>query len=169
MTHIEVLEAIAQMYQDTRYLEIGIGDSGCFQRVVGYCRDGIAVDVPSNPYGDVGERVDALPNASYHGEGSDAFFRTWHRGAGFNLIFIDGSHWEEQVWRDWRNSLRVLAPLGTIALHDTWAATREEAEQGSDTAYRVAEVIEADPAFDCFTLPIRPGLTLARPRVPRFS
>jgi hypothetical protein len=166
--HTEVLMAVAAMYGGPRYLEIGIGDGGNFERVAQYCLSAIAVDVADNPYGpEIGPRVSQLLRCSYYGEGSDAFFTSEDRQ--FDLIFIDGSHWAEQVRKDWLNSLRVLAPCGTIALHDTWAATEQEIREGSGTAYQVAEAIEVDPAFDCFTVPIRPGLTLARPRMKRFS
>lgn len=172
MTHIEVLEALAQIYGRPRYLEIGVGDGGCFQRVLPHCSWGVAVDVTYNPYGsEVAARLSSLEGATYRGGGSDAFFAEYRDYASddFDLIFIDGDHHEEQVRKDWLNALQVLSPLGTIALHDTWAATEQEASEGSDTAYHVAEEIERDPAFDCYTIPVRPGLTLARPRKARFT
>ena len=182
MTHIEILEAIAQIYKRPRYLEIGTGDGGCFYRVARHCSRAYTVDVPENPYGQVVDRSQDIYDAgcevvAYWGLGSDRFFDAWQEEEGvlvddpheFDLIFIDGSHWYDQVKRDLKNSLKHLASLGTIAMHDTWSPTRSEASQGSDTAYLVAEEVEKDPTFQTFTLPVRPGLTLLRPDVPRFA
>lgn len=176
ITHIEILEALAQIYDRPRYLEIGTGDGGCFFRVARQCSVAVTVDVPENPYGQINHhegviRGHGCERVEYWGAGSDNFFASVpeeYPGL-FNLIFIDGSHWYDQVKRDLENCLEFLAPLGTIAMHDTWSATEAEARDGSDDAYRVAEEIEADSRFQTFTLPVRPGLTLLRPDVPRFQ
>lgn len=164
MTHIEVLEAIAGCYGRPRYLEIGVGDGGCFRRVAEFCSHATVV-------GTVHDMIvlDELARSGFdaHTVGSDNFFAVL-RGP-YDLIFIDGSHWEDQVHRDLVNSLEILAPLGTIAMHDTWAATENEAAQGSDTAYKVAEWLEHHPFFQTYTLPVRPGLTFVRPNASRFQ
>lgn len=173
MTHIEVLEAIAQIYKRPRYLEIGTGDGGCFRRVANYCSAAITVDVPDNPYGTINHHHDEIRSngcdlVEYRVDGSDSFF-AHPTISEFDLIFIDGSHWYDQVRRDLENALKVLAPLGTIAMHDTWSPTKDEAAQGSDEVYMVAEEVENNPRLQAFTLPIRPGLTLLRPNAPRWE
>lgn len=173
MTHIEILEAVAQNYGRPRYLEIGTGDGGCFYRVARHCCIADTIDVPGNPYGDINRRDADIRAAgclivTYWGQGSDDFF-LWAGGQEFELIFIDGSHWYEQVKRDLENSLDRLAPNGTIVMHDTWAESEDLAKQGSDEAYLVAEEMESDPRFQTFTLPIRPGLTFLRPNTPRWN
>ncbi len=166
------------MYREPRYLEIGVGDSSCFERIAAHSSYAVGVDTVDNPYGpragDIMRQICSVPTKDYYDCGSDEFFKLWfdrpdHEGYGnrFDLIFIDGSHWIEQVERDVFNALDILAPNGTIAMHDTWAANAEEAAQGSDTAYLLAVEMEADPAYQCFTLPIRPGITLLRPNVAR--
>lgn len=174
MTHIEVLEAIAQCYGRPRFLEIGTGDGGCFHRVARHCRAAVTVDVPDNPNGDVARHEDELRAAGvevveYWGGGSDNFFACPLDVREFDLVFIDGSHWYDQVRRDFDNAAELLAPLGTIAMHDTWSATPEEAAMGSDEAYLVAEEVEADPRWQAYTMPVRPGLTLCRRDERRFT
>lgn len=175
MTHIEILEAIAQVYKRPRYLEIGTGDGGCFYRVARHCSVAVTVDVPENPYGEVTQHSGEISAAGcksviYHGLGSDQFFEDWSivGGEEFDLIFIDGSHWYDQVKRDLENALCLLSPLGTIAMHDTWSPSEHEAAQGSDEVYLLAQEVEADPTLQAYTLPVRPGLTLLRQNRPRF-
>ena len=120
VTHIHLLCTLADMMDRPAYLEIGVGDANCFKFVSERCRVAHAVDVRSNPYGNVKKTAMTYPCASFWEDGSDKFFELY-AGEPFNLIFIDGSHWAEQVRRDWKNSLSVLAPNGFIALHDTWS------------------------------------------------
>jgi predicted O-methyltransferase YrrM len=47
---------------------------------------------------------------------SDEFFEKTQEK--FDIIFIDGLHVYEQVYRDIRNSLAVLNPGGTVVCHD---------------------------------------------------
>lgn len=166
--HIEILTAIAAAYPFPRYLEIGVGDGGCFERVAAECEFTVAVDVPENPYTNSRIRTIAAnsPDCEFYYHGSDEFFEQWE-GDNFDLIFIDGSHLYEQVSRDFWNATKVLAPLGTIALHDTWAPTAEDAHNGSDTAWILADYLENRTDYQAFTLPIFPGLTLVRPNLPR--
>jgi hypothetical protein len=49
---------------------------------------------------------------------SDAFFAA-NTDQYFDLIFIDGLHEADQVFRDIQNALRWLSPNGTILLHDS--------------------------------------------------
>lgn len=85
-----------------RYLEIGVDDGSCFSQV--RCRYKVGVD----------------PAASYpvrHPVTSDIFFR--HNTEVFEIIFIDGAHYSDQVDKDIANAISVLAPGGSIILHDT--------------------------------------------------
>src|SRR6202008_2715379 len=90
---------------------------------------------------------------------SDDFFARYD-GSAPHLVFIDGSHVYEQVRRDYLNAVRILAPGGTIALHDTWPGS--EAEM---TPHRCGDVwrLEAEIADEKFTFRTFPGLTLVRP------
>lgn len=56
---------------------------------------------------------------------SDKFFE-WNDSK-FDIIFIDGLHEADQVYRDIENSFDILLPGGTIVMHD--CLPRNEAEQ----------------------------------------
>lgn len=50
----------------------------------------------------------------------------------FDIIFIDGLHEAEQVYRDIQNALKYLAPGGTIVLHDVNPPKYEHTTTGID-------------------------------------
>ncbi|KAJ8599723.1 hypothetical protein CTAYLR_010212 [Chrysophaeum taylorii] len=57
---------------------------------------------------------------------SDAFFATTTRS--FDLVFIDGHHEATQAARDAANALRLLAPNGTLLVHDCKPLFESEAQ-----------------------------------------
>ena len=60
---------------------------------------------------------------------SDDFFanalRTGEDNKKFDVVFIDGLHEADQVFRDISNSLHFLSPNGTILLHDSNPRSRD--------------------------------------------
>jgi len=93
-----------------RYLEIGVSDGSCMSRVNVSEKWGV----------DPEPRTEGVKAASiFVARTSDAFFAEQRaHGHKFNLIFIDGDHTAEQVYRDVQGALSVLAPYGAICLHD---------------------------------------------------
>ena len=92
-----------------RYLEIGTKRGDCLTRV------NVPVRISVDP--------DPRSVASYIMT-SDEFFRmavitpSMENEFSPDIIFIDGLHEHNQVWRDIQNSLSILSPGGVIILHD---------------------------------------------------
>lgn len=165
MSHIEIIESIVKTYDLPVYIEIGVGDGGCFNRVARFASEAYAVDNKDRSH-----YIEYNFKAQASWLGSDAFFQSFYElGYKADVIFIDGDHDEDQVTKDWWNAIRVLSRDGMVLLHDGWPGTREQIPLGCDTAYRAIERIERLAHFECFTLPIFPGLTLARPHRERFT
>lgn len=92
-----------------RYLEIGTKRGDCLTRVAAAVR--ISVD------------PDPRSVASYVMTSDEFFEKTKWVPSMENeftpdIIFIDGLHEHNQVWRDINNSLSILSPGGVIILHD---------------------------------------------------
>jgi len=97
-----VLNTLIEKFSYISYLEIGLGKAeDNFDHI--NCKIRIGVD------------PDPTCNASYCLT-SDDFFRI--NKATFDLIFVDGLHHNEQVYRDILNSLKCLNKNGTIVVHD---------------------------------------------------
>jgi hypothetical protein len=91
------------------YLEIGIADGANFQAIKAEKKIG----------------VDPSPAslATYRLTSDDFFSQNQET---FDIIFIDGLHWCEQVLRDVENSLSCLNPGGVIVMHDCMPNTYEQ-------------------------------------------
>ena len=63
---------------------------------------------------------------------SDSFFEKNNKI--YDLIFIDGLHLYEQVYKDITNALKVLQPNGTIVCHDMLPTTEESQRYPRETA-----------------------------------
>lgn len=97
----EIINYIAERYDLRRYLEIGVqANSQNFDKIK--IEDKTGVDPK---------------RGGTHRMTSDQFFEE-HRGEPFDLVFIDGLHQEDQVDKDFNNSLSCLAFYGWIVLHD---------------------------------------------------
>lgn len=108
MKRYELLTDLVYRFNYQSYLEIGVQNSDVnFNKV----DEGLEM-----------RRIGVDPDPSAEAEyplTSDVFFEEWKMGGqAFDLIFIDGLHHADQVYRDMENSLRHLSPVGTIVVHD---------------------------------------------------
>lgn len=107
---LDFLNFLIEKYNYKTYLEIGVD--------VGYVFNDIHIEF----------KVGVDPNPESEANiitTSDDFFSK--NRLKFDLIFIDGLHQHEQVYRDIINSLEVLNPGGSIVCHDMWPETEERA------------------------------------------
>ena len=101
MTRTEIIQGLINKINGKRYLEIGMGPGTNFLQIK--CEYKVCVDpTPTVP-------------VTYELT-SDAFFE--QNNEMFDIVFIDGLHWSEQVYKDIVNSLNVLNEGGYIICHD---------------------------------------------------
>jgi SAM-dependent methyltransferase len=96
-----ILHELLNRYGYKRYLEIGCDLNDAFKYMKNLAEVAVGVDPASG---------------GTHRMTSDAFFAT--NDQYFDLIFIDGLHEANQVYRDFRNAIQWLSPGGTIVFHD---------------------------------------------------
>ena len=101
MTRTEIIQTLIDKIQGKNYLEIGMGPGTNFASIK--CENMVCVD--PNPTVPVTYTLT-----------SDAFFE--QNKSKFDVIFIDGLHWSEQVYKDIVNSLNILNENGYIICHD---------------------------------------------------
>ena len=106
MIKTHIIQKLIEKYGYTIYLEIGIRGGQNFQAIK--LKDKTGVDPATNKH-------------VTHKMTSDTFFSENKRV--YDLIFIDGLHEYEQVYRDITNALKVLQPNGTIVCHDMLPTT----------------------------------------------
>ncbi len=105
----EVINFLISQNNYERYLEIGIRvPDNNFDKIKCSVKDG----------------VDPLGRCNYMMT-SDEFFGKIESSRIYDIIFIDGLHVYEQVFKDISNSLDHLAPDGVIVLHDCNPLTKK--------------------------------------------
>ena len=103
MTRTDLLNWFIREFKYTSYLEIGILDGLNFRSIALESKNKIGIDPEIN--------LDGVLRMT-----SDAFFES--NATLYDLIFIDGLHLRDQVYRDILNALRFLKSGGTIVCHD---------------------------------------------------
>jgi hypothetical protein len=143
---IAVINTLIEARGYRRYLEIGCQNDECFSRVP--APDKVGVD----PFSGGTLRMT-----------SDAFFAEAHDP--FDLIFIDGDHHHDQVFRDVINALERLAPGGTVVMHDCLPPDAiHEALDLCGTAWRAFAKIRCRPDVEAFTGEFDFGVGILRKR-----
>lgn len=101
MNRIEIIQKYIYKYKYASYLEIGVQAGHCFRAI--HCNYKVGVD------------PDKTSAATIH-KTSDEFFA--NNKEKFDIIFIDGLHHADQVYKDIMNSLDVVNDGGIILMHD---------------------------------------------------
>lgn len=101
MTRTNIIQSLIKKISAKKYLEIGMGPGINFNTIT--CDYKICVD--PNPTVPVTFKLT-----------SDDFFK--QNKETFDVIFIDGLHWSEQLYKDINNSLSILNENGYIICHD---------------------------------------------------
>lgn len=104
MTRTDIINALIEKRGFKRYLEIGVDTGANFR----------AIKLP--PSAKVG--VDPKGGEGVMQMTSDQFFHLYGDKEKFDIVFIDGLHHSEQVYRDIVNSLKCLNDGGVIVCHD---------------------------------------------------
>ena len=90
------------------YLEIGVCDGDNIRRVKAEHIDGV----------DPGVEGHMVPETNYPVTSDDFFKMIKDEDIKYDIIFIDGLHYDYQVYKDVKNALKHIQPNGTIVCHD---------------------------------------------------
>ena len=115
MNRFDIINAIASKTNPKDYLEIGVYDGYCFERV----------NIPNK------DAVDPDPKTEHTNfrMTSDKFFEYLNPKKGYDVIFIDGLHLHHQSRKDFINAERHLNPGGFILFHDTNPPTKDHGSE----------------------------------------
>jgi hypothetical protein len=104
MNRTDILNFLIKKYSFNKYLEIGVRDSNeNFNKIIINDKDG----------------VDPFPVTPVKYQvSSDLFFSDYVNNKKYDIIFVDGLHTSEQVYKDIKNSLMCLNDGGFIIIHD---------------------------------------------------
>lgn len=125
MNRPEIFNAILDLTNGTKYLEIGVDDpDNTFNHVKAKKKVGV------DPYNDKTgchawnpankETLIQGIDGEFVNKTSDEFFADLDKRTKFDLVFIDGMHTKEQVLKDIDNALNHLSKKGIIVVDDTY-------------------------------------------------
>jgi hypothetical protein len=145
MTRTEIINGLIKKNNYTSYLEIGVNTPA----QPGY--NWVGVDVP------VKHGVDPNVDTTYKMT-SDEFFDN-HISQKYDIVFVDGLHLREQVYRDIVNSINNLNENGVIVVHDCNPVTEitQRRERASDAWHgdvwkAIVQLRMENPELEIFTV-----------------
>jgi len=113
-----LINNLTQFSNRCKYLEIGVEWGHTYRNVIADAANKTGVD-PS-PKWDDGTIIRKTSDDFFFAQGSPEYKNT------YDVVFIDGMHHVENVWRDLRNALLHLRPSGVILIDDVLPQTEEE-------------------------------------------
>jgi hypothetical protein len=119
MHRLEIINIFIKKYNFNSYLEIGVSVGDVLDHVE--IKNKLGVDPDSVAYGYGGGDSPMIFKES------DDFFKELNDEIKYDIIFIDGLHKREQVFRDIVNSIKHLTENGVIILHDCNPPTQDNA------------------------------------------
>ena len=149
MLRTDIIQKLIDKFNYQSYLEIGIAEPEYnFMRI--NCKYKECVD-PYEP--NIGNDCGYDPlikkyiedNILKYKMTSDEFFEMCPAEKKYDIVFIDGLHYEEQVGKDIINSLKHLNPGGTIVVHDCLPETEEAQDENRHTLVWNGSVWKAIP------------------------
>lgn len=162
MYRTEIINKYISKYKFEKYLEIGVGDGFCIEKVSAKYKDGVDPGVDPT--------YSHSCNLVNHKITSDEFFSSIeNKNILYDFIFIDGLHHTDQVDKDIYNSLKYLSLNGIIMLHDTvpdsyksQLVPRAQVIWNGDVWKSIVKLRYNNPNLEIFTIDTDCGCTILR-------
>lgn len=142
MKRYDLINALIKKHNYKNYLEIGVRDNRCFDKIK--IKDKSGVDPMKDDWEiEKGKATgwDSSKVPVKYRMTSDEYFEK--HNIKYDIIFIDGLHENEQVYRDIHNSLNCLNEGGTILMHDCLPEKEEHQEIPRKSNYWNGDVWKA--------------------------
>ena len=108
VTRVDIINHLIEKFNYVNYLEIGVSRGECIRKVNAEHKDGV----------DPGHERQNPPEVNYPIT-SDKFFNLIREhDIKYDIIFIDGLHYDYQVYSDIKNALNHITDGGVILCHD---------------------------------------------------
>jgi hypothetical protein len=156
--HPYILEHFASWIKPERYLEIGVRDGRVLKVVSKYCIESYGVDLNflTKEFSD---------NVKLFEMYSDAFFDTLDQSLLFDMVFIDGDHSKDQVYKDFINVEKRVIDDGFVFFHDSYPYSEKMLDPSlSNDCWEAVKRIKKEfiDSWEIVTLPFNPGVTIMK-------
>lgn len=161
--HIDFIVHLAQIMQPMSYLEVGIFQSGLFNKMIPFAEQCTAVDIDPN----LKKYINPSQKVTFFGIPSKDFWNLARANEfEYDFIFVDGDHSKEAVEADFLGALSVLRNDGILLLHDTYPmdVSATSSERCGDGFKAIWKLGKQQRDYELMTIPVHPGLTIVRKR-----
>ena len=166
--HEDFIVHLASIVRPRVYVELGIYHCALFNRIVPFAEYLIGVDI--NP--DSNQYMLKTPKTRFVNSTTEEFIKQLEtESLMIDMLFIDADHSREAVLQDFKAYLPFVAPHGLILLHDAHPGNEELINPAwCGTAYQaVEELSRHSDEYEMMTIPVSPGLAIARKRTTQLS
>ena len=142
MLRSQVVQALLDLYERPRYLEVGVHSGETFFPI--RAAEKVAVD-PAFRF-DVAAAAKADPTSRFHPVPSDSYFlKLCPADERFDVVFLDGLHTFEQTLRDLMNALARTRPDSVIVIDDVLPSGPAAAIRDLDEFLRLHAAVPGTP------------------------
>jgi|TARA_B110000908_G_C9987238_1_gene328131 hypothetical protein len=156
--HYNLVEHLASWIKPVNYLEIGVREGNVYNLVHHWAENCYLIDINFLD-------ISYSSNTKKFEMTSDAFFEIVDDKLQFDLVFIDGDHSKEQVYKDFENVKDRVITDGFVILHDTYPCDERMTlhELSNDCWETMLEIKQKHrEEWEFITLPFNPGLTIMK-------
>lgn len=161
--HTRFLEEMFSVIRPSVTVEIGIALGDTTRIFSKASKKVFAIDIDKSAV----SRVSSLKNVqALIGDSTEILRMLLDQGVEADFVFIDGDHRIDKVLADFEVSTQLLSANGLIGIHDTYPRDEtfvSDDNQWCSNSYLAPEYIrERFPEWNCISIPVHPGLTLAQ-------
>lgn len=161
--HVDFIIHLASVIRPTTYVELGLYECELFNKMIPYANRLFGVDMAT----EAGAHMVKSSKTTFVNARTDEFCQIAIReGISIDLLFIDANHSYDSVKSDFLGFLPLVNEGGLIVLHDSYPKDLKHTGSGycGDGYRAIDELTRAANGYEMMTIPVHPGLTLARKR-----
>lgn len=161
--HVEFILDLASILRPRTYVELGLYQCELFNRMIPYAENLIGVDMAI----EAGSYMKRNKKARFENCSTDEFCKiAKNESIEIDLLFIDANHSYKSVKNDFLGFFPLIKEGGMIVLHDGYPKDLNHTGNGycGDGYKAIDELTRVAQGYEMMTIPVHPGLTLARKR-----
>jgi predicted O-methyltransferase YrrM len=162
--HVDFIVHLASVIKPKVYVELGLYQCELFNKVIPHAEKLIGVDFSEV----AGQYMKRNSRTEFVWMKTEEFATlAKENGTVIDILFIDANHSYESVLEDFNNFFPLVRDQGIILLHDGYPQNIQQTASGyCDDGYRAIEELTANQKnFEMMTIPVAPGLTIARKKM----
>lgn len=166
--HVNLILHLASISQPKVYVELGLYQCELFNKMIPFADKLIGVDLSEQ----AGQFMKKTSKTEFVCSTTDDFAKlAKEKGLSIDMLFIDANHSYESVRNDFINFFPMVKNNGLILLHDGYPKDLTHTAEGycGDGYKAIKELTASQNGYEMMTIPIHPGLTIARKRSTHLS